>query len=768
MRDKNSAVKGFKISKSRYFRKLLAGFAVVTVAFAIFAAINIYLTNINAAKRNYQQKNEQNFEYIIRDIEYNMGIILNIGHHVLTDRDLNQYILIKDYETAQALFTLHDFIKSIYEKIYYMPAIRSLGVYFADTGRIVHNGGSETLESFFGSTEAQDDPLSHIIDILENGELYKVYTGKLVYRGSEELFYMINNTYRNYKRISIITFIKPSYLITDEKDGIINIVNEGNDIIWPFDGDIKIPHEYLTEMTGSTGREVITYRTDGVDHSLYHEYYNSASWHIAYSVSDEKLKEEISGYALWAGVFLVILLMAGIVIAFYLTGFMYKPISLLMSRVQPERTEAEQRTRIRPDEFEIISHNFLKTKQDNTQLRLQLEDNLPILRESMLKSMLYGSLSIDDIQEKLEVLKIRFIHKLYTVLLMEIDDLILIDYGYSKGTSDILKHSVMITVEEGLKKQFRAEIIDAGYERIAAIINHEDEDQIDQIRDAVRTIQDKLRTGFDISLTVCIGKSYPDMQNMVNSLKDAIRVMESRHLAAKGSVIGSDDINEYDDKNFYYPIDTERYIINAALSGNFDVVKAAVMEIIDDNFEKKNLNMEARYHLLSAMAGTMIRIFYRVNMTSEELFGKNYDLYSEFRDYKDLYQFTNRVLNIYKTVCDQIIQVQKNKEDTLKDRLIACIHDNYTRQDFSLNDMAAQFNLTPTYLSEIFKNRIGENFVEYLIKYRISAAKQMLLSSNLRVNEIAQKVGYYNTTSFIRVFKKYEGVSPGKFKEIYG
>ncbi|MDR3162228.1 MAG: helix-turn-helix domain-containing protein [Spirochaetaceae bacterium] len=81
----------------------------------------------------------------------------------------------------------------------------------------------------------------------------------------------------------------------------------------------------------------------------------------------------------------------------------------------------------------------------------------------------------------------------------------------------------------------------------------------------------------------------------------------------------------------------------------------------------------------------------------------------------------------------------------------------------NLPDVAAEFNLSPNYLSRLFTRYAGEGFVEYITAAKIAAAKTMLLKGEGPVYEIAEKLGYESAFYFSKVFKKLEGISPREF-----
>lgn len=71
--------------------------------------------------------------------------------------------------------------------------------------------------------------------------------------------------------------------------------------------------------------------------------------------------------------------------------------------------------------------------------------------------------------------------------------------------------------------------------------------------------------------------------------------------------------------------------------------------------------------------------------------------------------------------------------------------------------------MTPAYFSTVFKYYTGYKYKDYLNSYRVKIAKDLLQNSNLKINEVSEKVGCSNVNTFIRIFKKYEGMSPGQY-----
>jgi len=94
------------------------------------------------------------------------------------------------------------------------------------------------------------------------------------------------------------------------------------------------------------------------------------------------------------------------------------------------------------------------------------------------------------------------------------------------------------------------------------------------------------------------------------------------------------------------------------------------------------------------------------------------------------------------------------------------IRENY-RQFIRTEDIAKAANLSRAYMSELFSRTFGISPHEYLLRYRLSMAKTMLLHSALSMTEIAEQTGFRDAASFSRIFRRENGISPTEYRETY-
>ena len=126
------------------------------------------------------------------------------------------------------------------------------------------------------------------------------------------------------------------------------------------------------------------------------------------------------------------------------------------------------------------------------------------------------------------------------------------------------------------------------------------------------------------------------------------------------------------------------------------------------------------------------------------------------------------------------LKEMKKKVETLKKReteknsgykkrdimdVLNYIYENYLDDNFSVKSMASHFQTSVSNISHFFKKNMEVTISQYVEQIKLERAKEMLKTSDKKVSEIAEILRYANSTAFIEMFKKYEGVTPGVYRE---
>lgn len=100
------------------------------------------------------------------------------------------------------------------------------------------------------------------------------------------------------------------------------------------------------------------------------------------------------------------------------------------------------------------------------------------------------------------------------------------------------------------------------------------------------------------------------------------------------------------------------------------------------------------------------------------------------------------------------------------EELLAYVDEHYMDDNFSVKYLAYYFDTSVSNLSHFFKKNTGMSISQYVEITKIEKAKQMMKESSMSIREIAAELGYTNSTTFIEMFKRYENVTPGKYREM--
>lgn len=101
-------------------------------------------------------------------------------------------------------------------------------------------------------------------------------------------------------------------------------------------------------------------------------------------------------------------------------------------------------------------------------------------------------------------------------------------------------------------------------------------------------------------------------------------------------------------------------------------------------------------------------------------------------------------------------------------RILKYISKNVSNPLLGAPMVCDEFNMSTTYFSRIFKENLGVNFSVYLQTLRITKAKKLLIETDLNLSTIALEVGYLSSQNLLRLFRRYEGMSPSAYRQMAG
>lgn len=170
--------------------------------------------------------------------------------------------------------------------------------------------------------------------------------------------------------------------------------------------------------------------------------------------------------------------------------------------------------------------------------------------------------------------------------------------------------------------------------------------------------------------------------------------------------------------------------------------------------------IEQSLHLLGIQ---MINYMIKHSQTKDEIplmkevFGLTKKMSNLVELKNEVYDWVKKVL----TILERKNEVQHLDQITMAKNWIA----KNLHQNITIQKIASQVYMNPTYFCEYFKAQTGETVLDYVTRIRIEEARNLLLTSTLKIYDISEKVGYSDTKYFSKLFKKQYGETPSKYKE---
>ena len=147
-------------------------------------------------------------------------------------------------------------------------------------------------------------------------------------------------------------------------------------------------------------------------------------------------------------------------------------------------------------------------------------------------------------------------------------------------------------------------------------------------------------------------------------------------------------------------------------------------------------------------------------------------LINDAADAENPVHILRELLELFRSIADAFEVYSRNLEENSQQKMVedicSYIKHNYPDPNLSLSSLAVQFEVNVNQLSRAFRDMIGDGAPDYINRVRIDAAKQILCSDKYtNLDDLAAQVGYNNTKTLIRAFKRFEDTTPGQYRDLH-
>jgi len=218
------------------------------------------------------------------------------------------------------------------------------------------------------------------------------------------------------------------------------------------------------------------------------------------------------------------------------------------------------------------------------------------------------------------------------------------------------------------------------------------------------------------------------------------------------------------DDNFWFK--KEMQFMNCVSAQDFQNAARIFSEILDSDYLRDGLPLKLANCRMMGLINSMVNTLGKVRLTIDADFFEKLDPWTTIlscRSLSELKKCSNEILGSINHYFES--QKKQSPYDRMTPIMIY-LKEHYNDCNLCVSSVADHFDLNPSYLSRIFKKIVGMGLAEYLQRIRISAAMQLMKDNELSVKEVAERVGYNNALTMNRAFKKYEGTTAGKLRNM--
>ncbi len=255
-----------------------------------------------------------------------------------------------------------------------------------------------------------------------------------------------------------------------------------------------------------------------------------------------------------------------------------------------------------------------------------------------------------------------------------------------------------------------------------------------------------------------------DISLLPYSFQQAKKALEHSFVGDENLVV---EYNNLQNMTIEYPelsIDSERQLINCVRNGDYVSASTILDSVFSDLMNKQNISMFDVYYIYYNSINVVLQVCNEKHINLDEIYNTNIDNIFNINEYSSIEQIINTIYDIYLQTCHYI---EKNDDSQigLSRKIEEYIDEHFANTNISLACMADDLGMSPSYLSRYMSKNFGMGFGDYLNDIRITEAKLLLTNDSRPIYEIAEIIGYTNVNTFIRVFKRLEGITPGQYRE---
>ncbi|WP_231686988.1 AraC family transcriptional regulator [Bacillus sp. JCM 19034] len=456
-------------------------------------------------------------------------------------------------------------------------------------------------------------------------------------------------------------------------------------------------------------------------------------------------------------------LVLALILSWLASRTIYSPVAKLVKVLVNDSKWTHQ-----DDEFKVIENQFNELLTESQSLEQRLSTQLPQLKNNFLLQLIQGYLyhyKEDELKERM----VNYGWELddHQFIVMDIQVLGLNENKKSSMKQDesLLAFALTNISEELSEEYFEQYSVIHFYDLSAVllIVYPENEDMRTKFDEFSEQAIHVLNRVLKRQITITISKPSDSIKRIPYLFEDVKKGKRYRNFDKENQVIDLQTLETNDSLDqIHYPFEIEKEILQAIRMGQVNESEKLIHDFIKEMKVKGTKEINIKPCIIQLFGSIQHEILHSGIHPYDIFQGKNmYEEVNRIGHPEQMVQWlTYDVISPFIKALEGKVNIEMKQ---LVEEVCSYIKSRYM-EDISLESCAEEVNTNPYTLSKAFKKVIGVNFIDYVTKLRIEKAKELLLNTNMKINDIAEEVGYRHSY-FNRIFKKHIGIPPSQYRK---
>ena len=418
-----------------------------------------------------------------------------------------------------------------------------------------------------------------------------------------------------------------------------------------------------------------------------------------------------------------------------------------------------------------VSESIRREKEDKDLVRKYMEEmreNTEHEKQKFFEQMIAGNLSMADALETGKKYEMNLSAGMYNLLLFRFT------LGKENRKSGELLGEAEYAIEKLTERLEYVFEFQRGVEGWAFLLMADNEEQMsERVKELSKDLEEIMKNYSTIAYFGGIGQPVARLRELEESFREAERALAARFTMELNRIISVEDIRMAQNVDTLDDIEItsfgeiektrtmlEKFLNNGAEDEIDEFVDVYINELPEENLK----SVLMRQYIIMDAYIVMMSFCEKIEGIEGEMQAQSEELKNSMKTIQTLEEIKNYIRMLLKKIIGVRDTISGRRYSDIIEIAKDQIRKTYMSDEISLNTIAAEVGMSPSYFSSIFSKEMGKTFVEYLTEIRMDRAKELLMCSSMKTSEIGYEVGYKDSHYFSYIFKKTQNCTPKEFR----